>query len=151
VGPEAPPSKFTGGNPMDACPPSRAAKLLSVARDKQLKLYELANLEPPFENLFDKAAIKSALPVVSKARYEQTLCAENPTLKPFLDKLESQKTQQTLESLSMLWKCTTEKASEKAELLVEVGFFERIASKDRLAYWVPFLYRAALNLVQGTA
>jgi hypothetical protein len=99
----------------------------------------------------DRAAIRAALPVVSKARYEQTLCAENASLKPYLDKLESEKTQQTLYSLSKLWKCTTEKSYELAELLVEVGFFERIGSKDRPAYWVPFLYRAALNLVQGAA
>lgn len=131
--------------------PRELIHLLSVSRDKQLKLYELATSEPPFENLFDKAAIKAALPVVSKARYEQTLCAESPALKPYLDKLESEKTQQSLFSLSKLWKCTPEKAYEIAEQLVEVGFFERIGSKDNPAYWVPFLYRASLNLVQGTA
>ena len=131
--------------------PRELIHLLSEARDEQLKLYELGNSEPPFENLFDKAAIRAALPVVSKIRYEQTLCAENPVLKTYLGKLESEKTQQTLDSLVRLWKCPTEKAYELAEQLVEVGFFERKGSKDKPSYWVPFLYRAALNLVQGSA
>ena len=72
-------------------------------------------------------------------------------LKPYLDKLEGEKTEQTLESLSKLWKCQAEKATEMAELLTEAGFFERKGAKDNPTYWVPFLYRDALNLVQGTA
>jgi hypothetical protein len=131
--------------------PRELIHLLSVARDEQLKLYELGSSEPPSENLFDKAAISAALPEVSKARYEQTLCAENPALKVYLDKLESEKTQQTLESLAELWKCTIKKAEDVAAQLVEAGFFERKGSKDSPAYWIPFLYRDALHLVQGAA
>jgi hypothetical protein len=131
--------------------PREVIHLLSVTRDEQLKLYELGNAEPPAENLFDRVAIRQSLGEVSKVRYEQNLCAENPTLKSYLDQLEGQKTQQTTESLSKLWKCTFEKAVEIAEQLTEAGFFERKGSKDNPAYVVPFLYRAALSLVQGAA
>jgi hypothetical protein len=131
--------------------PRELLHLLIGTRDEQLRLYELGGSEPPGENLFDRAAIRQALPAVSKARYEQTLCAEHPTLKRYLDKLERENTQQTPESLSKLWGCSLEAAAARAEQLAEVGFFERKGAKESPAYWVPFLYRDALNLVQGSA
>jgi hypothetical protein len=131
--------------------PRELIHLLIQTRDQQLREYELGMSEPPGENLFARSAITEALPAVSKARYEQTLCAENPGLKPFLDRLDREKTQQTPESLSVLWRCQLEKAVEIAEQLAEAGFFERRGTKDSPAYWVPFLYRDALRLVQGTA
>ena len=131
--------------------PRELIHLLLAIRDGQLRLYELGSDDPPEEALFDKAAIRSALPAVSGARYEQTLCAEHPGLKPYLDKLERERTQQTVASLSKLWACPIEKASELAEHLTEAGFFERKGSKDNPAYWVPFLYRPALKMIQGSA
>ena len=131
--------------------PRELIHLLSVARDEQLKFYDLGNLEPPSENLFDRFSIRASLSEVSKARYEQTLCPEHPQLKQYLDKLEREKTQQTVDSLSKLWRCSSEKAYEVAEHLVEAGFFERKGVKDNPTYWVPFLYRDALDLIQGPA
>ena len=42
-------------------------------------------------------------------------------------------------------------AQAKAEELVEIGFFQRRGSRDAPAFWVPFLYRDALEMVQGRA
>jgi hypothetical protein len=131
--------------------PRELIHLLLTARDEQLRLYQLGNSEPPNDLLFDKAALRAALPAVSKARYEQTLCAEHPALKPYVEKLEREKTQQSRESLSKLWKVPQDKAGEVAEKLVEAGFFERRGTKENPNYWVPFLYREALDMVQGTA
>ncbi|MDC7706331.1 P-loop ATPase, Sll1717 family [Vogesella indigofera] len=131
--------------------PRELIHLLLATRDEQLRLNQLGNSEPDADRLFDKNSIRSALPPVSKVRYEQTLCAENPTLKPYLEKLEREKTQQSRETLSKIFKCSTEKASEIAEKLVETGFFERRGTKDSPSYWVPFLYRDALEMVQGSA
>ena len=131
--------------------PRELIHLLLAARDEQLRLFELGNPEPNNEQLFDKTAIRSALPNVSRARYEQTLCAENPTLRPYLQLLEREKTQQSRETLAKLWKCTPDKAGEIGEKLIEIGFFERRGSKETPSYWVPFLYRDALNMAQGSA
>lgn len=131
--------------------PREVVHLLLSCRDEQLRLLQLGASEPPELQLFDKTAIRAALPAVSKARYEQTLCAEHPNLKPFMDKLEHEKTQQGRESLAQLWGVTPTRAAEVAERLVEVGFFERRGEKDAPNYWIPFLYREALNLVQGAA
>jgi hypothetical protein len=131
--------------------PRELIHLLIASRNEQLKLYQIGNPGPGNDNLFDKSAIRSALPYVSKARYEQTLCAEHPVLKKYLEKMERGKTQQTNITLAKIWKCPKEEASEIAEKLVEVGFFERRGDRDSPSYWVPLLYRDALDLVQGTA
>jgi hypothetical protein len=131
--------------------PRELIHLLSAARDQQLKLLEMGESEPPGEALFDRAAFKAALPEVSKVRFEQTLCAEHPKLKPLLDKLEGEKTQQTAPTLANIWHVTQEVALAKAEQLTEIGFFQRRGSKDQPWFWVPFLYRDALHLVQGQA
>jgi hypothetical protein len=44
-----------------------------------------------------------------------------------------------------------EEISKKEEELVEAGFFEKRIGQDNIYYWVPFLYRDALNMIQGTA
>jgi hypothetical protein len=43
------------------------------------------------------------------------------------------------------------KALEIAIKLTEVGFFELRGSKEDPVFWVPFLYRDALQMVQGPA
>jgi hypothetical protein len=95
--------------------------------------------------------LKAALPEVSKVRYQQTLCAEHPTLKTMLDKLEGEKTQQTPASLAKVWRVSEAEALARAEKLAEIGFFQKRGYKGQLLFWVPFLYRDALHLVQGQA
>jgi hypothetical protein len=131
--------------------PRELIHLLSSARDQQLKLLERGEAEPEGDALFDRNALQSALPEVSKVRYEQTLCAEHPNLKSILDKLEGEKTQQTPKSLAKIWRVAEAEALARAEKLAEVGFFQKRGSKEQPVFWVPFLYRDALNLVQGPA
>lgn len=131
--------------------PRELIHLLNEARDEQLKLYQLGHSDPEDNLLFDRTALRAALPAVSKVRFEQTLCAEHPTLKPYLDKLEGEKSEQSLISLSKLWKITSDKSAQMADKLTETGFFEKRGAKDSPTYWVPFLYRDALKLVQGRA
>jgi len=135
----------------DNTAPRELIHLLTSARDQQLKQIEMGQSEPGGEALFDRNALKAALPEVSKVRYEQTLCAEHPTLKPMLTKLEGEKTQQTPATLAKIWHVSDVEAHARAEQLAEVGFFQRRGSKEQPVFWVPFLYRDALNLVQGPA
>lgn len=135
----------------DNTAPRELIHLLSAARDQQLKQLEMGQPEPSGEALFDRNALKAALPEVSKVRYEQTLCAEHPALKEILTKLEGEKTQQTPATLAKIWKVSEAEAHTRAEQLADVGFFQRRGSKEQPIFWVPFLYRDALNLVQGPA
>jgi len=129
--------------------PRELIHLLNATRSAQLKLLEIGNPEPSGENLFGRNALKAALPEVSKVRFEQTLCAEFPEYKSRLLKLEGKKTEQTAETLAEIWNVDDSRALEIAEKLVEIGFFQRKQTKGKLSFWVPFLYREALNMVQG--
>lgn len=131
--------------------PRELIHLLLAARDVQLKQYELGEDEPPEGALFDRTALRGALPEVSKVRLEQTLYAERPSLKHWLEQLHGEKTEQTIESLGRIWKVKPEAALEIATELVGVGFFERRGLKEAPSFWVPFLYRDALDMVQGAA
>ena len=65
--------------------------------------------------------------------------------------LDGEKTEQSQQTLAKLWGVTPEKALAVADQLVEAGFFERKKLKERTSFRVPFLYRDALNMVQGAA
>ena len=131
--------------------PRELIHLLSSLRESQLRRFELGHEAPPLELLFDRAAFKEALPEVSKVRLEQTLYAEYASFKDKLERLDQQKTQQTIESLGRIWELPESDTREVANQLTEVGFFERRGDRTHYTYWVPFLYRDALRMVQGSA
>lgn len=131
--------------------PRELIHLLSSVRDSQLKSLEIGGAEPEGEALFDRNAIKDSLSPVSKARFEQTLCAEYPQFKGMLKKLENEKTEQRPATLAKIWDTSIEEALKLAEQLTEIGFFERQGTKEDPVFKVPFLYRGALSMVQGSA
>lgn len=132
--------------------PRELIHFLNSLRDVQIKRFEVgAEPEPEQDQLFARVAFKEALPEVSKVRLEQTLYAEHPDQKPWLEKLKGEKTLQTPDSLSQIWAVSPEQAISTATLLSDIGFFEQRGPKQTPEYWVPFLYREALDLVQGTA
>lgn len=131
--------------------PRELIHLLTSIREKEIKRLELGGAQASGEQLFDRVVFKEALRDVSEARLQQNLIAEYPDLKPWLLKLTNEKTEQTLGSLAELWGSSTDETATLANRLVEVGFFQPRGSKDTPTYWVPFLFRDALNMSQGLA
>ncbi len=131
--------------------PRELIHLLSRARDVQLERLERGEREPPGELLFSTQALRDALPEVSKVRLEQTIFAEYPDSKAFLQALEREKTHQTSKTLAIIWQINEDTATAIATGLVELGFFEQRGTRTNPSYWVPFLYRPALGMVQGWA
>jgi hypothetical protein len=131
--------------------PRELIHLLSSAREQQLKRLELGEHEPSGEALFDRTALRDALPEVSKVRLEQTLFAEYPKLKAWLEMLAGEKTEQTPVTLARIWRVEEAEALTIATQLEEIGFFEARGSKEEPAFWVPLLYRDGLRMVQGAA
>jgi hypothetical protein len=125
--------------------------LLNCILEQELKRLEQGGAPAPGDQLFDRSVFKLALPTVSDARLNQYLYAEHPNERAFISRLERQKAEQTPDSLSDLWNIDRIAAINKARELVELGFFEQRGTKDEPTFWVPFLYRDALNLVQGRA
>lgn len=131
--------------------PRELIHFLNSLREVQMKRLELGEPEPDGERLFARASFKDALPEVSKVRLEQTLYAEHPEKKGWIEKLRGEKTLHTPESLATIWNISMEQAMTQALELVSIGFFEARGSKQEPSFWVPFLYRDALDLVQGSA
>lgn len=132
--------------------PRELIHLLNSLRDTQVKRFEIGSEPfPEAEELFARAAFKEALPEVSQVRLEQTIFAEHPNLKDFLEKLRGERTLHTVETLTQVWGCSIAEASGVAAEMVDVGFFEPRGTKHAPEFWVPFLYRDALDMVQGTA
>ncbi|MDE2773297.1 MAG: hypothetical protein OXI46_06270 [Gemmatimonadota bacterium] len=131
--------------------PRELIHFMNSLRNEQVRRLDAGEALPEAEMLFGRASFKNALPEVSRVRLEQTLYAESPALKEHLEKLRGEKTRQTGSSLAALWECTEAEAHQIARTAVEVGFFEARGDKNSPDYWVPFLYRDALGLVQGTA
>jgi hypothetical protein len=130
--------------------PRELIHLVGQARAVQMQMLERGEAEPDGEQIFSRQALRDALPEVSRVRLHQTLYAEYPELKDYVAGLEGEKADQTVETLAAIWRLTTEEAEGIAIQLAEIGFFVR-RGRNSPEFWVPFLYRPALALVQGKA
>lgn len=131
--------------------PRELIHLFSEARRIQLERLETGFEKPPEQQLFDRVAFREALPEVSRVRLENTLFAEFADAKPWLEALEGEKTEQFPDTLARIWGVKEETALQRADRLAQIGFFEKRGPKREPSFWVPFLYRPALNLSQGSA
>jgi len=131
--------------------PREIIHLLNATRDAQLRQYELGSIEDEGEQLFSRAALREALPEVSRIRLQQTLYAEYPRVRASIEQLSGEKTEHSPDTLAKVWHCDANRARETAEQLTDVGFFERRGTKDSPRYWIPFLYRPATGTIQGSA
>ncbi|HEY1474011.1 MAG TPA: hypothetical protein VGF53_08010 [Pseudolabrys sp.] len=134
----------------DKTAPREVIHLLNTIREEEVRRIEHGGSASE-NTLFDRSVFKAALPAVSKARLVQTIYAEYPDTEPFLSKFKGEKTEHTVASLAALWKVPNVVALSKAEELVEIGFFQKRGSREAPTFWVPFLYRDALEMIQGKA
>lgn len=134
-----------------ATAPRELIHLLSSLRTQQIRRYEVGEPDPDGEPIFSRAAFKEALPEVSEVRLTQTLYAEYPDLRVWIERLRGEKTSQRPETLARIWGNEVGDAVSLADTLVNVGFFEKRGTKELPEYWVPFLYRDGLDLLQGSA
>jgi len=131
--------------------PRELIHLLIEAREEELRRLDLGATTDQIDALFSRSSIKNAWREVSNVRLTQTLYPEFPGLKPVIEKLDGEKASQHVKSLAKLWDVSEEEALAIAEKLVGIGFFEKRGEKGDPEFWVPFLYRPALNLVMGKA
>lgn len=131
--------------------PRELIHLLNSIRERELRRHEIGFAEIDSPILFSKSSIKEALHEVSKTRLEQTIFAEYPSLKAYIEKLKSEKTVQHPKSLCRIWNLPENECIPIAEQLIEIGFFEYKGPKEYPFYGIPFLYRVTLEMVQGTA
>jgi hypothetical protein len=131
--------------------PRELIHLLNALRNEQVGALELGGASPEEGRLFGRSVFKEALLEVSRTRLEQTLYAEYPQIKDLVEPLRGEKTQHTLVTLAAIWRKDMPTTEASARALVEVGFVEQRGTKQEPVFWVPFLYRDALDMVQGSA
>jgi hypothetical protein len=131
--------------------PREVIFLLNCVLEEEIKRLEHGGEPAPEAQLFDRSVFKSALPKVSGYRLTQYLYAEYAGERSYLEKMDGLKAEQTPESLAKIWSVDAAEVIKKANRLVEVGFFELRGTPENPTYWVPFLYRDALHIVQGRA
>ena len=104
------------------------------------------------EILFDRSSFKAALPVVSQYKLERSLYAENPRLRSWIEKLRGGKSELSLDNLKGLWNVEQAESIKLADELVEIGFFKKKTTEEfGTTYWIPFVFRPALELTMGRA
>ncbi len=131
--------------------PREIIHLINEAVAQQVRLLEIGDSDPEDGKLISGKALKLALPEVSKVHVHQTVFAEYPHLRESLLDLRGEQTGQSPETLAAIWRCDESHARNRANELVEIGLFEERGSKHNPQYWIPFLYRDGLEVVQGNA
>jgi hypothetical protein len=129
--------------------PRELIHLLSSAREVQLRKLENGEPEPANGTLIDRASIIEGLIPVSTIRLTQTIFAEYPQFRAKLLKLRGEKTQQSVETLANIWGVSPDEALRVGNELSEIGFFRKRERKGIQEFWVPFLYRGGLEMLQG--
>lgn len=131
--------------------PRELIHLFTVVRNRQLDRLETGEASIPEDVYFEAQSFRDAQPEVSETRLLKTIYPEYPWSKDWLEALRGQRTLQNADSLESIWRTDRSETEERIRRLVDTGFFEQRGSISQRTYWVPFLYRPALELVQGTA
>ncbi|CAK8724145.1 MAG: hypothetical protein CDV28_12229 [Candidatus Electronema aureum] len=130
--------------------PRDIINLINGAISAQIKSFELGENSTEETALFGRASLKKGLAYASREKTEKYLFAEYPSLRKYFDSLRGGKATQTLTSLSSLWNCSENEAEQIAAQIVQTGFW-KIEKKGQSTYWIHFIFRDALEIVQGTA
>lgn len=113
----------------------------------EFEVVRLSKGDTPYRRsnmLFNLEGLAHAGSVVSQTKMEQTIFAEYPELREYIDCfMNSNGRNYDLEKLRLIWNVDKEKAQDIASSLVEVGVFKK-AGPDR--YLIPVLYTGYLKI-----
>lgn len=131
--------------------PREMIQLFTHARTIESKRQENGINELENDQLISRQSFKEAVYEVSKQRLEQTIYAEFPELKQYIELLRGDKAEQNIETLMNKWSLDRKLTSEISKKLVTIGFFEQRGEILNPKYKIPFMYRPYLDITQGTA
>jgi hypothetical protein len=129
--------------------PRDAILFLKAARQVQLVRHQYGTADATGSQLFDRETLVVAMAEVSRARLEQTLYAEYPAQRAYVDVLRGREPALPLGDLARLWEEPLIQARQHAEYLAYLGFFER-NSTDGI-YRVPLIYQPVLHMEDLTS
>lgn len=124
--------------------PRDLIELVRHARTLQLEIFNRDKVEEDTKVLLYSPMLKEALVRLSKDKVQNTLFAEYPHLRKYIERFKGSKAEHNDESLRKLF---DEDPSGIAKELVSIGFLERLPK----SYKIPFLYRDGADVTQGKA
>lgn len=133
--------------------PREVISLLNKAREQQVKIEETGDETTSNGYLIGPKALKLAFKEVSKDKVE-TMYSEYPNLRGIIEMFEGKKTEHDLESVGKLLLAARidRNPAQVIEDLLEIRFFQEKQKKiSSSTYWVPFIFRPYLSMVQGAA
>jgi len=131
--------------------PRELIQLFSHARTIEIKRLETGINEIVDGQLLSRQALKLAVNEVSKQRLSQTIYAEFPELKKYIEDLRGDKADQNLETLASKWGLDQKETLKIAKELEKIGFFEQKGNREAPRFIIPFMYRPYLEVIQGVA
>lgn len=131
--------------------PRELIQLFTHARTIESKRQENGINELENDQLISRQAFKDAVYEVSRQRLEQTIYAEYPALKQYIELLRGDKAEQTVETLMNKWSLDKRGTTDISKKLVSIGFFEQRGEILNPKYKIPFMYRPYLEITQGSA
>lgn len=135
--------------------PRELIHLLNATRDAEMDLVQQGRTSALYAEssgpLFSPESIKQALVSVSRARLTGPIYAEYPALKSRIEELHNadlrgERYTFSPDRLAQIWGVTSDEAVTIANQMEAVGLFERKGKPDSFTYWLPFLYRDALEI-----
>lgn len=131
--------------------PRELIQLFTHAKTIESKRQESGINELEKDLLISRQAFKEAVYEVSKQRLEQTIYAEFPALKQYIELLRGDKAEQSVETLINKWSLEKRDTIDIAKKLASIGFFEQRGEILNPKYKIPFMYRPYLDITQGSA
>jgi len=130
--------------------PRDIINLINGAISSQIKSFEIGEDLTDGKALFNRASLKKGLSFASNEKVEKYLFAEYPNLRKYFEMLRGEKSKQSLSSLSRLWQCSESDAEKIGDEIAMTGFWKK-EKKEKPTYWIQFIFRDALGIIQGTA
>jgi hypothetical protein len=131
--------------------PREIIQLLNHAKSIEVKRLENGINDLPNEIIISRQAFKDASTLISQQRMEQTIYAEYPALKTYMEALRGGKAEHSIETLGIKWEISADETKKIIQKLNGIGFFEVIGITPNQKFKIPFIYRPYLEIVQGKA
>lgn len=132
--------------------PREVIHLITAAKEDQIHLDETGGTGSSSRHLISANALKNALEKVSQRKVE-TVYAEYPNLRPYVEAFRGMKTEHNESTIVDLFGARSLSGDPSVVIkdLLEIGFLQERRSTEGVSYWVPFIFRSYLSMSQGSA
>ena len=135
----------------DRIAPREIIHLIDEAKNYQIKLIERNDYKDIEGNvLFSKKAIKEGFIIASTEKYQKVMLAEYPEFHDYFEAFRKHSSEYSIENIAKLWRITVTEARKIVLDLQRIHFLKQKNERNQTTYWIPFIFRPALDIVKGS-